>query len=87
MQRKVLDRAYKDAERELTLPSFALVQGHSHSRITGEPLRKAYERRDEGFENINDSELDVLRTYFRSAYGRINTEHRLERLRGRPVYY
>jgi len=56
MQRKVLDRAYKDAERELTLPSFALVQDHSHSRITVQPLRKAYERSDEGFENINDSE-------------------------------
>ena len=87
MQRKVLDRAYNDAERELTLSSFALVQDHSHSRKTGEPLRKAYERRDEGFENINDSDSDVLRTYFRSAYGRINTEYRLERLRGRPVYY
>lgn len=56
MQRKVLDRAYKDSERELTLPSFALVQDHSHSRITGQPLRKAYERSDERFENINDSE-------------------------------
>ena len=87
MQRKVLDRAYKDAERELTLSSFALLQDHSHARITGEPLRKAYERRDEGFENINDSDSDVLRTYFRPAYGRINTEYRLERLRGRPVYY
>ena len=86
MQRKVLDRAYKDAERELTLSSFALVQDHSHSRITGEPLRKAYERRDEGL-NINDSDSDVLRTYSRSAYGRINTEYRLERLRGWPVYY
>ena len=59
MQRKVLNRAYKDAERELTLSSFALVQDHSHSRITGEPLRKAYERRNEGFENINDSDSDV----------------------------
>ena len=86
MQRKVLDRAYNDAERELTLSSFALVQDHSHARITGEPLRKAYERRDEGL-NINDSDSDVLRTFFRSAYGRINTENRLERLRGRPVYY
>ena len=66
MQRKVLDRAYKDAERELTLSSFALLQDHSHSRITGEPLRKAYERRDEGL-NINDSDSDVLRTYSRSA--------------------
>ena len=56
MQRKVLDRAYKDAERVLTLSSFALVQDHSHSRITGQPLRKAYERSDEGFENINDLE-------------------------------
>ena len=59
MQRKVLNRAYKDAERELTLPSIALIQDHSHSRKTGEPLRKAYERRNEGFENINDSDSDV----------------------------
>ena len=87
MQRKVLDRAYKDAERVLTLSSFALVQDHFHSRITGEPLRKAYERRDEGFEIINDSDSDVLRTYSRSAYGRINTEYRIERLKGWPVYY
>ena len=43
MQRKVLNRAYKDAEIDFTLPSFALVQDHSHSRKTGEPLRKAYE--------------------------------------------
>ena len=59
MQRKVLNRAYKDAEIDFTLPSFALVQDHSHSRKTGEPLRKAYERRSEGFENINDSDSDV----------------------------
>ena len=87
LQRKALDRAQTDAESELSLSSFALVQDHFHLRISSDALREAYDKRDEGLDKLSESEASILRTYFYTAYARINTEYRLGRLSSRPDYY
>jgi len=79
LQRKALDRAHEDAERELSLSSYALFQEHLHSRITSDSLRKVYASRDEGLNGLNKSDLDVITTYFRAGYLLTNIEWRLKR--------
>ena len=64
LQRKALDRAHEDAERELSLSSYALFQEHLHSRITSDSLRQVYSLRDEGLDGLNKVDLDVISTYF-----------------------
>ena len=87
LQRKALDRAHTDAERDQSLSSFSLVQDHFHLRISSDALREAYDKRHEGLNKLTASDADLLRTYFSTAYARINTEFRLGRLTSHPDYY
>ena len=79
LQRKALDRAHEDEERELSLSSYALFQEHLHSRITSDSLRKVYASRDEGLNGLDKSDLDAITTYFRAGYLLTNIEWRLKR--------
>ena len=86
LQRKALDRAHEDAERELSLSAYALFQEHLHSRITSDSLRQVYSLRDEGLDGLNKVDLDVISTYFRAGYLLTNIEWRLKR-RNRVLGY
>ena len=86
LQRKSLDRAHEDAERELSLSSYALFQEHLHTRIANEPLRQIYASRDGGLDGLSKADLDAISTYFRAGYLLTNIEWRLKQ-RNRVLGY
>ena len=87
LQRKVLDRAHLDAERELTLSSLSLFQDHLNSRVTNESVRNLYAKRHEGLSNLSTSEFDGITTHFRMGYLITNNEWSLGRAKNFPGYY
>ena len=86
LQRKSLDRAHEDAERELSLSAYALFQEHLHTRIANEPLRQIYASRDGGLDGLSKADLDAISTYFRAGYLLTNIEWRLKQ-RNRVLGY
>ena len=87
LQRKFLNRAHSDAERELTLSSLSLFQDHLNSRVVNESVRNLYSKRHEGLDTLSPSEHDGLTTHFRMGYLITNNEWSLGRARNFPGYY
>ena len=87
LQRKALDRAHQDADRELSMSSAALDQELLMSRTTREQIKKSWGKREEGLDNLDGEEVDALNVYFRAGFVLSITMWRLGRLKDRPGYY
>ena len=77
LQRKALDRAHQDADRELSMSSAALDQELLMSRTTREQIKKSWGKREEGLDNLDGEEVDALNVYFRAGFVLSNTMWRL----------
>ena len=87
LQRKALDRAHQDADRELSMSSAALDQELLLSRTTRERIKEGWAKRDLGLDNLSGEELDSQNVFFGAGFVLSNTMWRLGRLKDRPGYY
>ena len=73
LQRKALNRAHEDADRDLSMSSVSLLQDYQLYRYTKEQTSKVWAKRDEGLDSFNESEYDTITTYLRIGYTQIIT--------------
>ena len=87
IQRKVLDRAHEDAEVELSISSNSIFMGLWNMKLTCEPVRKAFLRKNEPLKDLPEEDVDALNQYFMTQYNFINVEWRLKRLDRSVTYF
>ena len=87
LQRKILDRAHEDAERDLSISSNSIFMDLWNMKITCEPVRKAYLRKDERLKSLPAEGVEALNQYFMTQYNFINVEWRLKRLDRSITYF
>jgi|TARA_B100001750_G_scaffold248579_1_gene281652 hypothetical protein len=86
LQKQALDIAHQDADRNVSMQSFAMIANHHHLTLDGD-FSEIYAKRNRGYENLNDVEKDKFNSFYRISYGINMTEWRLGRLKNNPGYY
>ena len=87
LQRKALNRAHEDADRDLSMSSVSLLQDYQLYRYTKEQTSKVWAKRNQGLDSFSESEYDTITTYLKIGYTQIITDRRLGRLINSPTYY
>tara|TARA_Y100000588_G_scaffold237395_1_gene251077 strand:- start:4021 stop:4413 length:393 start_codon:yes stop_codon:yes gene_type:complete len=77
LQKKNLDIAHQDAERDLSLRSWQMMIDEIYLVIKNDDFRKIYDKRHKGFNSLSSEEASALENFFYILLGRINTDYRL----------